>query len=345
MTDQNNAPERIWLTDSEAELFGCYDHDFNGEGHISYTLTDRAAPEGQVDREQVVQLCLKIAADRRAQAAGDATVDQKRRSLAGAIQAEIIAEQVRALTPPPAAPTDNTALVDVMEEALKRCLRIFEHHGIGGGLADDIRQILAAFASREAPPAAQEPVAWQGPGEKPHEYSPDYMAMGDCRICGHDYEAHHPSPPACQQEAVTVAEEQSALAAAPAEIKRLKRELEITHNSRNELAETWKDRAIKAEAERDEARILASDRLTVISIAAKERDEARSMLADAERDMRQRAADVCAGYANDEKLKPAKGWSDDEVKHWETGGVDHLLAAMDAIFALPLKHADREGGV
>lgn len=31
---------------------------------------------------------------------------------------------------------------------------------------------------------------WNGPGEKPHTYSPDYMAMGDCRICGHTREAH-----------------------------------------------------------------------------------------------------------------------------------------------------------
>ena len=85
------------------------------------------------------------------------------------------------------------------------------------------------------------------------------------------------------------------LAAARAENKRLKRDLEITHNSRNELAETWKDRAIKAEAERDEA---------------------RSMLADTERDMRQRAADSCLG----------------------------LMTAQSArkfILALPLKHADR----
>jgi len=32
--------------------------------------------------------------------------------------------------------------------------------------------------------------AWKGPGEKPHAYSPDYMAMGDCRICGHTRDAH-----------------------------------------------------------------------------------------------------------------------------------------------------------
>ena len=52
MPDQNNAPERIWLTDSEAQLFG-YDLGFDGQSHISYTRTDiaradRAAPEGQV---------------------------------------------------------------------------------------------------------------------------------------------------------------------------------------------------------------------------------------------------------------------------------------------------------
>lgn len=49
---------------------------------------------------------------------------------------------------PPAAPTDNTALV----EALKRCLRVFEHHGLSGGLSSDIKDILAAL-SREAPQA------------------------------------------------------------------------------------------------------------------------------------------------------------------------------------------------
>ena len=85
-----------------------------------------------------------------------------------------------------------------------------------------------------------------------------------------------------------------ALAAARAENKRLKRDLEITHNSRNELAETWKDRAIKAEAERDEA---------------------RSMLADTERDMRQRAAEL---------IPPGN--------------------LRQEVIALPLKHADREEG-
>ena len=59
--------------------------------------------------------------------------------------------------------------------------------------------------------------------------------------------------------------------------------------------------------------------------AIAERDEARSMLADAERDMRQRAADLCDCACMD-------------------GIGDEIRAIGDAILALPLKHADREGG-
>ena len=63
------------------------------------------------------------------------------------------------------------------------------------------------------------------------------------------------------------------------------------------------------------------------SIAARPQRWLQSMLADAERDMRQRAADA--------------------VYQRHTGvcteNVAHTLA--QAIIALPLKHADREGGV
>lgn len=31
---------------------------------------------------------------------------------------------------------------------------------------------------------------WKGPGGQRHRYSPDIMAQGDCRVCGHTYEAH-----------------------------------------------------------------------------------------------------------------------------------------------------------
>ena len=42
---------------------------------------------------------------------------------------------------------------------------------------------------------APDPQGWPGPGERPHTYSPDYMAMGDCRICGHTRDAHYPVAP------------------------------------------------------------------------------------------------------------------------------------------------------
>ena len=48
-------------------------------------------------------------------------------------------------------------------------------------------------SAQEANPRdAQTAPEWNGPGETQHIYTPDYMAMGDCRICGHTYEAHHP---------------------------------------------------------------------------------------------------------------------------------------------------------
>lgn len=31
---------------------------------------------------------------------------------------------------------------------------------------------------------------WNGPGDRPHSYVPDIMAMGDCAVCGHVREAH-----------------------------------------------------------------------------------------------------------------------------------------------------------
>lgn len=62
--------------------------------------------------------------------------------------------------------------------------------------------------------------------------------------------------------------------------------------------------------------------------AMTERDEARSMLADAERDMRQRAADFVG--------QEARTFPDNVA--W---GVEDVAKA---ILALPLKHADRDEG-
>lgn len=64
-------------------------------------------------------------------------------------------------------------------------------------------------------------------------------------------------------------------------------------------------------------------RIAMQAKAEAERDAARFMLADAERDMRQRAADLCDCACMD-------------------GIGDEIRAIGDAILALPLKHADRE---
>lgn len=45
-----------------------------------------------------------------------------------------------------------------------------------------------ALKSQPAPAPAQD--KWEGPGEAPHKYSPDYTAQGDCRICGHTWDTH-----------------------------------------------------------------------------------------------------------------------------------------------------------
>mgnify|MGYP007121582530 CR=1 FL=1 len=71
--------------------------------------------------------------------------------------------------------------------------------------------------------------------------------------------------------------------------------------------------------------------------AIAERDEARSMLADAERDMRQRAADACAGIEVDRWDKWRDGYD-----MLDQGASDGAGDCVNAILALPLKHADRE---
>ena len=95
---------------------------------------------------------------------------------------------------------------------------------------------------------------------------------------------------------------QSALAAARAEIERLTKERDLSKELLRSCIQG--NNVLRKKAQK----------------AIAERDEARSMLADAERDMRQKAADSCLG----------------------------LMTAQSArkfILALPLKHADREGGV
>ena len=104
-------------------------------------------------------------------------------------------------------------------------------------------------------------------------------------------------PPACQQDTVTVAEAQSALAAARAEIERLTKERDLSKELLRSCIQG--NNVLRKKAQK----------------AIAERDEARSMLADAERDMRQRAAEL---------IPPGN--------------------LRQEVIALPLKHADREEG-
>ena len=170
MSDQNNAPERlknliyhvlrdyrqIEVVDEEGDGYPLVDAlTITGQGidmgereiaNIADTLAyeiaraDRAAPEGQV----------------------------------GALR------DAHALTPPPAAPTDNAALVEEqrMKEHYRNCWKAQLERANG---------LEAALASREPPPACQQ----------------EAMPVGCGQPCGYDCNGACFDPPACQQEAVT----------------------------------------------------------------------------------------------------------------------------------------------
>lgn len=62
-------------------------------------------------------------------------------------------------------------------------------------MTDETTQIATAAASLDDPYAELSQHLHgdggrPGPGESPHQYSPDPMMMGDCSICGHTAAAH-----------------------------------------------------------------------------------------------------------------------------------------------------------
>ena len=250
MSDQNNAPElpaRIWAWSEDDDFLRAKPH---GVMHgTEYIRADRAAPEGQV-RAKIEGLI--------EDAIANAEVDYPAGREAGHSitwdSDRLLDDIIAALTPPPAAPTDNAALVEEqrMKEHYRNCWKAQLERANG---------LEAALASREPPPA-------------------------------------------CQQETVT----ESDLAAARAEIERLTKERDLSKELLRSCIQG--NNVLRKKAQK----------------AIAERDEARSMLADAERDMRQRAADLCDCACMD-------------------GIGDKIRAIGDEILALPLKHADREGGV
>lgn len=76
------------------------------------------------------------------------------------------------------------AATDAVAEALREAAEMIDKRH-RGSLPDHIKS-----EDGNAIRAMIEAKAWKGPGEKPHAYSPDYMAMGDCSVCGHTRDAH-----------------------------------------------------------------------------------------------------------------------------------------------------------
>lgn len=126
MADQNNAPEmpdRIWAVSwfSRPDA-GIWQENEPGsdQNAVEFIRADRAAPEGQC--------------------------------YFGPIG---IPHWSSALTPPPAVPTDNTALVEALRDARIQLAYVNEKQPRGTTTAA-IARLDAALASREAPPACQQ---------------------------------------------------------------------------------------------------------------------------------------------------------------------------------------------
>lgn len=212
MSDQNTTPERIWIKpcdpcENPYDYYVCDPRYLDGR-ETSYvkSVVSCAGCGGGLKRQSGQFVCRDC---------GKAETVQ-----------EVLARADRA------APTDNTALVEAEKRGMQKVLSHFREcaeHDQGGldysslvGIpicnADELASEVAFYeraarhvqdvldratlASREAPPAAQEPVAWKdricticdgGPGND-----------GSC-LCGMEKWNAAP-PPACQQEAVTVAE-------------------------------------------------------------------------------------------------------------------------------------------
>lgn len=174
---------------------------------------DRAAPEGQVwaDRHQIARVIWDVMAWAAAQGAPEGSIPKYMEwgNSFGEVEARRAADRILALTPPPAAPTDNTALVEVLKDPP------MVQHAIGRDTPDEDawRELMvkaAALASREAPPAAQKPVGYRVrvKSDDPEEW--EYMSTARALdfIERDNIEAqplYAAPPPAYRQEAIEAA--------------------------------------------------------------------------------------------------------------------------------------------
>jgi hypothetical protein len=198
MTDQNNEgwPAVLRLNDHYMEeIVGWMQADDRVSGGMTYIRAYRAAPEGQV--REVDRVHLEYAA----KLAGKNGDDEGR---------EALLRILAAITPPPAAPTDNTALVEALtpfaDISREGVVTVKEGHVNIVTCAEYFHRAAAALASREAPPAAQEPVAWliEANGEGVSIFTRDSSLAG-ARRSSPDFTVtplYAAPPPACQQEAV-----------------------------------------------------------------------------------------------------------------------------------------------
>ena len=200
MADQNNAPERIWVRVTDKTVMYAKPSDAD-EFDVEYIRADRAAPEGQVG-------ALKEAAnsfDRIRSILINNLNEPERSAFWEAVGAfkrvrAALSEYGSTITPPPAAPTDNTALVEAayhagIDAAANRyrvCASpdVWDYFYTAYNAMLDLKTfpMPAALASREA----QQPAG-------------EAMPVGCGKPCGYDCNGACFDPPTCQQEAVTEA--------------------------------------------------------------------------------------------------------------------------------------------
>lgn len=308
MSDQNQAPKRIWLRFTDKTVMERKPSDAD-EYDVEYIRADRAAPTDSTALVEALEIVKEHSDDGAMRSLAKRTLDKHRAALASRE------------APPAAQESDQCSVcrgksfakIDG-EQARWRCVECKTV------TPSPLEQVRAKIEGLIEDAIADAEVDYPAGREAGHSITWDSDKLLD------DILATITPPPACQQEAFD-------LAAARAEIERLTKERDAQYEENvNRIA-----MQAKAEAERDEALVQMAGAFEVAAqtlidrFAEADADKIRalvpagaqtalqSMLADAERDMRQRAADLCNCACMD-------------------GIGDQIRAIGDEILALPLKY-------